>query len=85
MHRRLIPGPRAYEELHTEGVKNSELTGEDPVVETISRFKWRWMGHTLRKPASGIVKRALDRNPGGNGRGVGRRKPGGGLWTKKLP
>ena len=33
--------------------------------------KWRWIGHTLRKPAANITRQALDWNPQGK-RKVGR-------------
>jgi hypothetical protein len=30
--------------------------------------KWRWIGHTLSKGEESIEKKALERNPQGNGR-----------------
>ena len=35
------------------------------------RRKWRWIGHTLRKPTSSITRHALQWNPQGK-RGRGR-------------
>ena len=29
----------------------------------ISRKKWKWIGHTLRKPHNSVIKHALFRNP----------------------
>ena len=57
-------------------VKNSnrELwaqTGQDCIPEEITRRKWNWMGHTLRKPTSDTTRQALEWNPQGK-RKVGR-------------
>jgi tyrosine-protein phosphatase YwqE len=40
-----------------------EITKQEPV--DIQIRKWRWIGHTLRKPAGAIEKDILDRNPQG--------------------
>ena len=35
------------------------------VGEDIRRRRWRWLGHTLRKPSSSIGRQALNWNPQG--------------------
>ena len=40
-------------------------TWYEPVAAQISRRKWGWIGHTLRKPASNITRQALTWNPQG--------------------
>jgi exonuclease III len=47
------------------------LTGEESIEETITRRKWKWIGHTLRKPQNNITRQALDFNMPGKRR-VGR-------------
>ena len=57
-----------------ERIRNEELwarTGQAPVDEELGRRRWRWIGHTLRKPASSTAKQALKWNPQGK-RGRGR-------------
>lgn len=39
-----------------------------PLTQIIKERKWRWIGHTLRKPQDSISRRALDWNPQGNRR-----------------
>ncbi|CAH1266510.1 Hypp3401 [Branchiostoma lanceolatum] len=49
-------------------ISNVELldrTGQEPVEVTIRRRKWRWVGHTLRKPPAAITRTALEWNPQG--------------------
>ena len=48
-----------------------ERTGQRQMAEEIGRRKWRWIGHTLRKPASSTIRHALQWNPQGQ-RGRGR-------------
>ena len=38
---------------------------QTPVEEDIRRRRWRWLGHTLRKPPSSTGRQALNRNPQG--------------------
>ena len=45
-------------------------TGQEPMLKQIRRRRWKWIGHTLRKPNTTIAKQALEWNP------QGRRKPG---------
>ena len=40
-------------------------TQQTPVEEDIQRRRWRWLGHTLRKPRSCIGRQALNWNPQG--------------------
>lgn len=47
------------------------LTGSEPVDIEIRRRKWRWIGHTLRKPDNDIAKMSFEWNPQGR-RNVGR-------------
>ena len=49
-------------------VTNSELwkrTDQLPADEEIMKRRWRWIGHTLRKPANTITRQALTWNPQG--------------------
>ena len=49
-------------------VKNEyiwERTGERPIAEEIKMRRWRWIGHTLRKPATSTTRQALQWNPQG--------------------
>ena len=49
-------------------ISNAELwekTEQHPVEEDIRRRKWRWLGHTLRKPPENITRKALTWNPQG--------------------
>lgn len=57
-------------------ISNEELwsqTNMEQIKATIMRRKWKWIGHTLRRPDGDIAKVALDWNPQGN-RKVGRPK-----------
>ena len=48
-------------------VSNEELrrkTDQEPIIVTIKRRKWQWIGHTLRKESS-ITKEAFEWNPQG--------------------
>jgi hypothetical protein len=42
-----------------EGVK------QKPISTEIQKRKWKWIGHTLRKPPSDISRAALEWNPQG--------------------
>ena len=51
-----------------ETIRNIDLwerTDQEPVEISMKRRKWRWIGHTLRKPANNITRQALDWNPSG--------------------
>ena len=55
-------------------VRNEDLwerAKQTPVETEIGRRRWRWIGHTLRKPKSNISRQALQWNPQGK-RGRGR-------------
>ena len=43
-----------------------EITRQEPVIRTIKRRTWRWIGHTFRKPDTDITKQAIEWNPVGN-------------------
>ena len=52
-------------------VSNDELrnrSGQQPLAEDLTRRKWRWIGHTLRKPTTSITRQALKWNPQGKRR-----------------
>jgi len=52
----------------SDRVSNIELwetTSQERIDLTILRRKWRWIGHTLRKPPSNITRQALSWNPQG--------------------
>jgi hypothetical protein len=49
-------------------ISNQELwdkTQQIPVDEEIQTRRWRWLGHTLRKPADSITRQAITWNPPG--------------------
>ena len=51
-----------------EKIRNEEQwerMGQEPVKSVISRRKWSWIGHTLRKPKDNITKQALQWKPSG--------------------
>ena len=51
-----------------ETISNEELwqrTGQRPVEEEISHKRWKWIGHTLRKPTDSVTRQALTWNPQG--------------------
>ena len=52
-------------------VTNVELwrrSQQEPVSDIIRRRKWRWIGHTLRKPVTDKTRHALSCNPAGKRR-----------------
>ena len=51
-----------------ETISNADLwqrTKQLPAEDEIKRRRWRWIGHTLRKPPSNITRQALTWNPQG--------------------
>lgn len=51
-----------------ERISKDELwqrTKQQPVKDDILQRRWRWIGHTLRKPAPNITRQALTWNPQG--------------------
>lgn len=44
------------------------LTNQEPVAQEIMKRKWKWIGHTLRKPNNDITREALEWNPQGQRR-----------------
>ena len=48
-----------------------ERTNQETITQIICRRKWRWIGHSLRRPLNDITREALEWNPGGK-RKVGR-------------
>ena len=68
-------------------ISNSELwerTNQMPVDEEILERRWRWLGHTLRKPPSNITRQALTWNPPGKGKEVDHVTAGEGIWRQML-
>ena len=64
-------------------ISNADLwqrTNQVPVEEEIRRRRWRWIGHTLRKPSTNITRQALTWNPQGK-RKRGRPKN---TWRREL-
>ena len=57
-----------------------QRTKQEPVSRTITTRKWKWLGHTLRKPNTNITRQALDWNPQGH-RKRGRPKN---TWKRDL-
>ena len=51
-------------------LKPWQRTKQEPIEQEILQRRWRWIGHTLRKPASSTTRQALNWNP------QGRRKRG---------
>ena len=57
-----------------ERISNKKLwerTNQEPISQIICRRKWRWIGHSLRRPLNDITREALEWNPSGK-RKVGR-------------
>ena len=49
-------------------ISNEELwrkTNESPIEVEIKKRKWKWIGHTLRKPTNSINRQSLQWNPQG--------------------
>ena len=64
-------------------ISNNELwqrTIQLPAEEEIKKRRWRWIGHTLRKPPNNIIRQALTWNPQGK-RKRGRPKN---TWRRDL-
>ena len=66
-----------------EKISNNDLwmkTQQLPAADEIGRRRWRWIGHTLRKPESNTTRQALTWNPQGK-RNRGRPKN---TWRRDL-
>ena len=51
-----------------ERIRNEELrnrAGQRPISEEITQTRWRWLGHTLRKPRNSSTRQSLQWNPQG--------------------
>ena len=49
-------------------IRNEDLysrTGQKDIITEIGLRRWRWIGHTLRKPCGNITRQALQWNPQG--------------------
>ena len=67
----------------SDKITNEELwerTGQQPIEQELRRRRWRWLGHTLRRPRENITRQALSWNPQGK-RGRGRPKN---TWRREL-
>jgi hypothetical protein len=51
-----------------------QRTKSTPIQQQIKERKWRWIGHTLRKPQDAIERHALNWNRQGTRRGRGQTK-----------
>ena len=45
-----------------------ERTGQRPISQEVGQRRWRWIGHTLRKPGSSTTRQVLKWNPQGQRR-----------------
>ncbi|RUS73880.1 hypothetical protein EGW08_018350 [Elysia chlorotica] len=64
-------------------ISNEELwrrTEQTPIDIQIKKRKWGWIGHTLRKPPTDIMRQSLEWNPQGK-RKVGRPKQ---TWRRSM-
>ena len=59
------------------------MTKRLPIENEIEKRKWRWIGHTLRKPPNTITRQAITWNPQGRDEEVGHETPGKETWKKK--
>lgn len=75
---RQILGVRWYDRLSNEELWRS--TSQEPIEQQIKRRKWRWLGHTLRKPADNVTRRGLRWTPQGK-RKRGRPKT---TWRRSI-
>lgn len=55
-------------------------TDQEPIQISITRRKWRWIGHTLRKPVKDITRQAL----GFNTKRTRKRGRPGNTWRKTI-
>ena len=74
---RQILGVRWYDRLTNEELWRS--TSQEPIEQQIKRRKWRWLGHTLRKPADNVTRRGLRWTPTPRKRKRGRPKT---IWRR---
>ena len=51
----------------------------------IGRRKWRWIGHTFRKPVASTTRKALPCNSHGKGEEAGRETPGSEVSSWQTP
>lgn len=64
-------------------ISNEELwqrTGQQPIDQEILQRRWRWIGHTLRRPTTNTTRQALTWNPQGKRR-IGRPRN---TWRRDL-
>ena len=47
------------------GIRWPEVVSNKQLWKETQKRKWRWIGHTLRKPAANVTRQALDWNPQG--------------------
>ena len=57
--------PRIYWQQHVTNQELWERAQQAPIEEEILKRKWRWIGHTLRKPSASTTRQALTWNPQG--------------------
>ena len=54
---------------YPDTIRNEDLwrqTGQTKIDTEIKRRRWRWIGHTLRKPPTNITNQSLQWNPQGS-------------------
>ncbi len=74
---------RILQLVWSDRVSNIELwqrSGQTSAEEAIRRRKWKWLGHTLRKPSCTITRQALTWNPQGSQKRVRPRN----TWRRSL-
>ena len=54
--------------LPFDSTKTEKVTKQLPIENEIKKRKWRWIGHTLRKPPNTITRQAITWNPPGKRR-----------------
>ena len=75
---RRIEGLRWYDKITNEELR--ERTRQIPVERELRKRRWRWIGHTLRRPTGSIARQALFWNPQGK-RSRGRPRQ---TWRREL-
>ena len=61
---RIILNIRWYDRVTNEELW--ERAAQMPIKQQLAKRKWRWIGHTLRKPSKCITRQALKWNPQGS-------------------
>ena len=70
-------------DIHSSNTTLWKMTKQLPIGNELKKRKWRWIGHTLRKPPNTITRQAITWNPQGRDEEVGHETPGKETWKKK--